>query len=283
MTAAPPVDRAAASRLVAALEHAWSAIRTWHPDVPQVVIVVASGSDPRSRRLNLGDFAAGRWQLTSPDQPTDRAEVLVSGEGLQRGPVDVLGTLLHEAAHGLPMPARSATPAARAATTTAATPPSPRSSTWTSPTSSRSAGRRPASPSRPPPAMPRCWSSWPRRWCCGAAPSRPAPLGRAAPATPWPAPAPAVGASGWPVRCWSLHRSCAAPALSCSNPTTPIDAYASMVSSRQCAWPRRHGVRWRRVSGQPRAVDAGQRGLGRPARHNASAATGAARGHPAQP
>jgi hypothetical protein len=27
--------------------------------------------------------------------------VLVSGEGLQRGPVAVLGTLLHEAAHGL--------------------------------------------------------------------------------------------------------------------------------------------------------------------------------------
>jgi hypothetical protein len=101
MTAAPPVDRAAASRLVAALEHAWTAIRTQHPDVPQVVIVVASGSDPRSRRLNLGHFAAGRWQVTSPDQPADRAEVLVSGEGLQRGPVEVLGTLLHEAAHGL--------------------------------------------------------------------------------------------------------------------------------------------------------------------------------------
>jgi len=71
MTAAPSVDRAAASRLVAALEHAWTTIRR-HPDVPQVVIVVASGSDPRSRRLNLGHFAAGRWQLTSPDQPTDR-------------------------------------------------------------------------------------------------------------------------------------------------------------------------------------------------------------------
>jgi hypothetical protein len=96
---AAPVDQAAASRLVAALEQAWTAIRTHHPDVPQVVIVVASGSDPRSRRLNLGHFAAGRWQLT--DQPTDRAEVLVSGEGLKRGPVDVLGTLLHEAAHGL--------------------------------------------------------------------------------------------------------------------------------------------------------------------------------------
>jgi hypothetical protein len=99
MSATPSVDRAAASRLVAALEHAWTAIRTYHPEVPEVVIVVASGSDPRSRRLNLGHFAAGRWQLT--DQGTDRAEVLVSGEGLQRGPVDVLGTLLHEAAHGL--------------------------------------------------------------------------------------------------------------------------------------------------------------------------------------
>jgi hypothetical protein len=98
MTAAP-VDQAAASRLVAALEHAWTAIRSYHPDVPQVVIVVASGSDPRGKRLNLGHFAAGRWQLT--DQATDRAEVLVSGEGLQRGLVDVLGTLLHEAAHGL--------------------------------------------------------------------------------------------------------------------------------------------------------------------------------------
>jgi Ribonuclease G/E len=102
MTAAVSADRAAASRLVAALEHAWTAIRTQHPEVPQVVIVVASGSDPtRSRRLNLGHFAAGRWQLTDPNQPTDRPEVLVSGEGLQRGPVEVLGTLLHEAAHGL--------------------------------------------------------------------------------------------------------------------------------------------------------------------------------------
>jgi hypothetical protein len=99
MTAAAPADPAAASRLVAALEHAWIGIRSRHPEVPQVVIVVASGSDPRSRRLNLGHFAAGRWQLT--DHATDRPEVLVSGEGLQRGPVDVLGTLLHEAAHGL--------------------------------------------------------------------------------------------------------------------------------------------------------------------------------------
>jgi hypothetical protein len=44
--------------------------------------------------------------------------VLVSGEGLQRGPVDVLGTLLHEAAHGLAHARTIATPAAKAATPT---------------------------------------------------------------------------------------------------------------------------------------------------------------------
>jgi hypothetical protein len=53
------------------------------------------------RRLNLGHFAAGRWQLTSPDQPTDRPDVLISARASNAAPVDVLDTLLHEAAHGL--------------------------------------------------------------------------------------------------------------------------------------------------------------------------------------
>jgi hypothetical protein len=103
MTAPAPTVATAASRLVAALERAWTAIRTRHPEVPEVVLVVAAGSDPRGKRLTLGHFAAGRWQLATPadSQPANRAEVLVGGEGLRRGPVDVLGTLLHEAAHGL--------------------------------------------------------------------------------------------------------------------------------------------------------------------------------------
>jgi hypothetical protein len=90
-----PLPDGAASLLVAALEHAWTTIRQRHPDVPDAVLVVASGSE--GRRLNLGHFAAHRWQV----QGADRHEVLVGGEGLQRGPLDVLGTLLHEAAHGL--------------------------------------------------------------------------------------------------------------------------------------------------------------------------------------
>jgi hypothetical protein len=84
-----------ASLLLAALEHVWTTIRTRHPDVPEAVLVVASGSE--GKRLNLGHFAAHRWQVNG----ADRHEVLVGGEGLQRGPLEVLGTLLHEAAHGL--------------------------------------------------------------------------------------------------------------------------------------------------------------------------------------
>jgi hypothetical protein len=89
-----PAD-GAASLLVAALERTWQTIRTRHPDVPDAVLVVASGTD--GKRLNWGHFAPHRWQVNG----TDRHEVLIGGEGLQRGPTEVLGTLLHEAAHGL--------------------------------------------------------------------------------------------------------------------------------------------------------------------------------------
>jgi hypothetical protein len=85
----------AASLLVAALERTWQTICSRHPEVPEAVLVVASGSE--GKRLHLGHFAPHRWQVNGDD----RHEVLVGGEGLQRGPVDVLGTLLHEAAHGL--------------------------------------------------------------------------------------------------------------------------------------------------------------------------------------
>jgi hypothetical protein len=83
------------SLLLAALEHAWQIIRTRHPDVPEAVLVVASGSE--GKRLNWGHFAPHRWQVNG----ADRHEVLIGGEGPQRGPIEVLGTLLHEAAHGL--------------------------------------------------------------------------------------------------------------------------------------------------------------------------------------
>jgi hypothetical protein len=84
-----------ASPLVAALEQVWAAIRRRHPEVPEVVVVVAAGGE--GRRLRWGHFASGRWQLPAGRRP----EVLVGGEGLRRPAREVLGTLLHEAAHGL--------------------------------------------------------------------------------------------------------------------------------------------------------------------------------------
>jgi hypothetical protein len=97
MTTTATTPEVAASAVVAAMEHAWTAIRTQHPEVPEVIVILGAGSEARRGLFKLGHFAAARWQV----QGQRRAEVLVSGEGLQRGAIDVLGTLLHEAAHGL--------------------------------------------------------------------------------------------------------------------------------------------------------------------------------------
>lgn len=97
MTIAGADDTGAASALVAVLEATWAAIAAHHPEVPAVVVVVAAGSGRRSNELKWGHFAASRWDVAGDSRP----EVLIGGEGLQRGPVPVLGTLLHEAAHGI--------------------------------------------------------------------------------------------------------------------------------------------------------------------------------------
>jgi hypothetical protein len=97
MPSSPRPAGNAASGLVAALERAWTAIRRRHPEVPEVVMAVASGSVGRRGELTLGHFAERRWTVASAERP----ELFVGGEGLAAGPVEVLGTLLHEAAHGL--------------------------------------------------------------------------------------------------------------------------------------------------------------------------------------
>ncbi len=97
MSASRPAGSNAASVLVASLERAWAAIRAQHPQVPKVVIAVASGSVGRRGELKLGHFAERRWRVATAERP----ELFVGGEGLAAGAVEVLGTLLHEAAHGL--------------------------------------------------------------------------------------------------------------------------------------------------------------------------------------
>jgi hypothetical protein len=94
-TAATSVDVQAVSRVLAVLEQMWQAIRKNHPEIPPVVIIIASGTEGKQARY--GHHAPGRWYVGTQE----RAEIMISGEGLRREATSVLGTLLHEAAHAL--------------------------------------------------------------------------------------------------------------------------------------------------------------------------------------
>lgn len=93
--ATPSQDTEAVSRVLHVLEDTWQAIRTHHPQVPPVVIIIASGTDGKQARW--GYHAPKRWQVGLDE----RTEIMISGEGLRRDAANVLGTLLHEAAHAL--------------------------------------------------------------------------------------------------------------------------------------------------------------------------------------
>ena len=93
----PPPTAVVASMLVQALEACWRAIRERHPDLPDAVILLGAG-DENPRALKWGHWSPARWLV-----PTEghRSEVLIAGESLSRPARDTLGTLVHEAAHGL--------------------------------------------------------------------------------------------------------------------------------------------------------------------------------------
>jgi hypothetical protein len=59
------------------------------------VIIIASGSDGKQTRW--GHYSHARWHVSNEEH----AEIMISGEGLRRSAREVLGTLLHEAAHAL--------------------------------------------------------------------------------------------------------------------------------------------------------------------------------------
>ena len=88
-------DPEMASKVLLVLEQTWQVIRAHHPQLPPVVLIIASGTDGRQTRW--GHHAPQRWHVASQQ----RTEIMISGEGLRRSARDVLGTLLHEAAHAL--------------------------------------------------------------------------------------------------------------------------------------------------------------------------------------
>lgn len=79
-------------RIIGALSKVWGDIRKAHADVPDVVLLLSPAHDERA----IAHFWASRWQ-----HPTEgaRHEVVMFGEHMNRSAEQVMGTLLHEAAH----------------------------------------------------------------------------------------------------------------------------------------------------------------------------------------
>ena len=91
------------SRIIAALEEAWSAIRARNPDVPPAVVITGSGANqkgtPEGYKLR-GHHWPERW-ITGPDRGQRAPELFIAGELLSIGARTVLEVMLHEAAHAL--------------------------------------------------------------------------------------------------------------------------------------------------------------------------------------
>lgn len=83
--------------LVTTLEDAYNAIRRLHTEIPPAVILISSRPPKRNRQV-WGHFASSRWEVKGGHR---LSEIMISAEGLERPPREVLATLVHEGAHGL--------------------------------------------------------------------------------------------------------------------------------------------------------------------------------------
>jgi len=86
------------TRVMHAVEQLWAEIRRRHADVPEAVLVIASGTMGTTTEIH-GHFARSRWHVGEDQDP--RAEFFLGAEGLRRPAAEILGTTLHEAAHSL--------------------------------------------------------------------------------------------------------------------------------------------------------------------------------------
>ena len=84
--------------LIEALAKVWSRIRVYHPAVPGVMLLAAPSL--RSDLSVLGHFAPLRWRHRQKGASSHH-EVMVVAEHLDRDVTDIVGTLIHEAAHAM--------------------------------------------------------------------------------------------------------------------------------------------------------------------------------------
>lgn len=91
--------------VVASLQKVWKRLQKVQPTLPDATIVVKRDSrawgHTTTQKVWGSQKSKGRGKAKTVSLANERFEVMVSGENLSRGPVAVLGTLLHEAAHAL--------------------------------------------------------------------------------------------------------------------------------------------------------------------------------------
>lgn len=87
------------TRIIGALEAAWTAIQRHHQDVPDIVVVTGSGRPRKGKYIKLGHYGAERWIAAAAEGRSP--ELFVAGETIAMGGQQVLQTMLHEAAHAL--------------------------------------------------------------------------------------------------------------------------------------------------------------------------------------
>lgn len=93
-----PANTEHGSRIIAALEGAWAAIRAAHPEVPQVVMITGTGRSTTG--IKWGHFGADFWTVENGEKKR-APELFASGELLSLGGRRTMQTLIHEAAHAV--------------------------------------------------------------------------------------------------------------------------------------------------------------------------------------
>lgn len=92
-TKRPEVEDTPTKPLMDALNGCFRSIRQKHPEIPNLMLVVASNG----RKQVHGMFTPQSWSMGEGRQH----EIVIAAESLARGAEATLGTLLHECAHAL--------------------------------------------------------------------------------------------------------------------------------------------------------------------------------------
>lgn len=81
-----------------AVENIVAKARKRHEGIPDTVVVIGASGATRSGPKH-GHFQPRSWKLKGGDEKDLYGEILLSGESLERGGAETLGTILHELAH----------------------------------------------------------------------------------------------------------------------------------------------------------------------------------------